>query len=124
MAHSELLERAKTYSATRQLPRETQSLLGAGQDGTVWRTSADTAVKVFHREGAFASELAAYQRLAELDMVKVNEFVIPRLIGFDDALQVIEKDIVSPPLPPRLWQVPPRPPAGLFAGGLAGLTAA
>ena len=73
------------------------ALLGAGQDGTVWRTSVRTAVKIFHREGAYASELAAYQRLAELDMAQVNEFVIPRLIDFDDNLQVIEMDIVSPP---------------------------
>lgn len=41
--------------------------------------------------------MAAYQRLAELDMAQVNEFVIPRLIDSDDALQLIEMDIVSPP---------------------------
>lgn len=97
MTDSDLLERGQVYARLRGVQLNGTGFLGAGQDGTVWRTPADSAIKVFHREGAFACELAAYQRLAELDMAQVNEFVIPRVIDFDDNLQVIEMDIVSPP---------------------------
>jgi hypothetical protein len=65
--------------------------------GLARRLTAGRAVKVFRREEAYWSEKAAYQRLADLDLASVEEFIIPRLHDADDALQVIEMDIVSPP---------------------------
>jgi hypothetical protein len=97
MNECNLLNRGRIFAQSRRQQLDETALLGAGQDGTVWRTSSDTAIKVFHREGAYACELAAYRRLTELHIARVNEFVIPRFIDSDDTLQVIEMDIVSPP---------------------------
>ncbi len=71
--------------------------IGSGNDGFVWRTSRQTAVKVFWREDTYQRELACYERLRDRHVAKVKHFKVPRLIDFDDELSVIEMELVTPP---------------------------
>jgi hypothetical protein len=41
------------------------SRLGHGQDGNVWQSDRNTAVKVMFREDSYFNELICYERLAE-----------------------------------------------------------
>jgi len=67
MDDSDLLARARTYAQARWLQLDEARPLGFGQDGSIWRTTTPTAIKVFRREQAYYSELACYQRLREGD---------------------------------------------------------
>lgn len=97
MNDSDLLARAKQYVQTRRLQLDESGTLGFGQDGTIWRTTTPTAIKVFRREQAYFTELACYERLGAHNITRIEEFSIPGLVDSDDELQVIEMDIVSRP---------------------------
>jgi hypothetical protein len=71
--------------------------LGGGTDGHVWHSGRDTAVKAFHREKNYLMELQCYQRLREHNVVKIEQFAVPRLVWHDIDLLVIEMSMVSPP---------------------------
>jgi hypothetical protein len=71
--------------------------LGAGTDGAVWKTSKNTAIKVFERPRIYNTELASYQRLQEEGVRKLGRFNVPSLVEWDEVLLVIEITIVSPP---------------------------
>ena len=71
--------------------------IGSGNDGIVWRTSRQTAVKAFWREDTYQREKACYERLRDRHVAKVKHFKVPRLIDFDDELSVIEMELVTPP---------------------------
>ena len=71
--------------------------LGYGKDGSVFATSVPTAVKVFFRRDVYARELACYQRLAEHEVEEIRGHAVPRLLGWDDELFVVEMEIVSRP---------------------------
>lgn len=65
MSNTELFERAKRYAEARSLAFDADRLLGSGQDGAIWRTTAQTAIKVFQRPETYSTELACYERLRE-----------------------------------------------------------
>ena len=73
------------------------SPLGHGNDGTVWASTRDSAVKAFHREKNYRLEVECYQRLKDAGIEKIDDFSVPRLFGFDDELLVIEIEVVEPP---------------------------
>lgn len=73
------------------------SLLGTGQEGYVWKTDRDSAIKVFDRANNFDRELGCYEILAGLQVSEINGFTVPELIGSDASLRIVEMSIVSPP---------------------------
>jgi hypothetical protein len=71
--------------------------LGWGQDGVVVPTSLKSALKAFRYEELYRQELAVYQRLADWEVTSVRGFAVPRLLGYDDDLWVLEMQIVERP---------------------------
>ena len=71
--------------------------LGSGAEGFVFASPSSTAIKVFTHREKFEHELAAYERLLEHDVIDVLGFAVPRLVGSDANLLVIEMTIVQPP---------------------------
>jgi hypothetical protein len=71
--------------------------LGFGQDGHVWKTFHKTAVKAFERTRNYTVERDCYQRLLDADVSLIDGLNVPRLVEFDDELQIIEMEIVKPP---------------------------
>lgn len=71
--------------------------LGYGKDGTVFSTSLATAVKVHVYRESYERELAGYRRLRDYEVIEVLGHNVPRLLGCDDQLRVIEMTIVRPP---------------------------
>jgi len=71
--------------------------LGFGQDGAVWRSSRETAIKVLERERTYLNERDAYLLLQDQQISHIGPFDVPQLYGFDDSLRVVEIGIVSPP---------------------------
>lgn len=100
--------RASLYAQRRGLgigPR-----LGFGKDGTVISTlpsdalqgnwNGPVAIKALSRHDLYARELSVYHRLAEHGIggpVRVCGHNVPRLLGHDDELLVIEMTIVARP---------------------------
>ena len=70
---------------------------GYGTDGAIWRTHLESAMKVLQRERNYLVERDCYQRLQRHDVIDISGFAVPRLIAFDDELQIIEMNLVSPP---------------------------
>ncbi|KAA1260513.1 hypothetical protein LF1_30530 [Rubripirellula obstinata] len=93
---NDLLEKANEYAASNRISLE-ENLLGFGQDGSVYRSSRDTAVKSFYRERNYFTERDCYFRLMDLDWISVGDFTIPRFVNHDDELMIVEMNIVSPP---------------------------
>lgn len=87
--------RLQIYTTNRQLT--ILSPLGHGQDGNVWQSDRNTAVKVLFREDSYFNELVCYERLAERNVTKVRGCEIPKVRDFDDELLVLEITIVEPP---------------------------
>lgn len=71
--------------------------LGFGQDGHVFITHSNTAVKVLARPENFRLELACYERLNESGVTELGGFAVPRLRDFSEQLCVIEMSVVDPP---------------------------
>ncbi|TWU06236.1 hypothetical protein [Stieleria varia] len=90
-------ERAKEFCKLREMTLDQAHLLGQGQEGYVWSTSNESAVKVFERARNFETELECYQILHNESVHELDGFTIPRLLDHDNELQVIEMTIVSPP---------------------------
>ena len=90
-------QRAEQYANQHGIRIRFDRRLGFGNDGSVWATDKKSAVKSFEREENYIRERSCYQRLEDLSVEKVGNFAIPRLIGYDDDLWIIEMDIVSPP---------------------------
>jgi hypothetical protein len=95
MTSSNLEKKANQYA--KQAGIEIVSQLGYGTDGTVFETDRESAVKVVERERNYLHELQCYQRLKAKKISKLRGFSIPRLLGHDDPLMVIEMTIVTPP---------------------------
>ena len=89
------LERAALYAKSKDLAID--KTLGGGYDGLVLSTSGRTAIKAFNYDQLYRQELAVYRRFLERKFFQADDFQIPRLIGSDDQLNVIEMTIVSPP---------------------------
>jgi len=45
----------------------------------------------------YIAERISYERLAAANVDRIGEFAVPRLINFDNALMIIEMEIVEPP---------------------------
>jgi hypothetical protein len=71
--------------------------LGFGFDGIVFSTDRQSALKAFRYEPLYLRERDVYLRLQEHGIVEMSGFKVPRLLGFDDALWIVEMTIVSPP---------------------------
>lgn len=71
--------------------------LGFGFDGIVFCTDRQSALKAFRYEPLYLRERDVYLRLQEHGIVEMSGFKVPRLLGFDDELLVVEMTIVSPP---------------------------
>jgi len=63
--------------------------LGDGNDGAVWESSLNTAIKVLERTDSYPRELDAYLRLQERDVSQIEGLAVPRLIGHDHTRQVV-----------------------------------
>ena len=97
MTDSKLLLQAEEYANRCDIPLPFKSRLGSGEEGCVWGTAFDTAIKAFDREKNFNLELKAYEILQFNNTSEIKPFNVPRLIGYDEDLLVIEISIVSPP---------------------------
>ena len=88
-------QRSWQYANSRS--RKILDPLGGGYDGAVYSTDAHSAIKIFRYKKLYQRERDVYQRLQELNLFEVCGCRIPRLIDFDDALEVVEMEIVQPP---------------------------
>jgi hypothetical protein len=91
----ELLAVSASYAANRG--RSLLRFLGDGNDGVVWESNQQTAIKALERRDSYFRERDAYLRLQELAIVDIQGFAVPWLIGFDDIRQVVEMTVVFPP---------------------------
>lgn len=97
MSPDELEARARDYARSRDLEIDFAQPLGFGQDGRVWKSFHRTAVKAVERLRNYTAERECYQRLLDADIHVIEGLNVPRLVDFDDSLQVIEIGIVAPP---------------------------
>ena len=96
MPNSDHEARAKQYSTLSGISINFASLLGEGTDGKVWKSSRGSAVKVLDRVPAYYNERESYLRLAEYGLTKkIDHFWVPRLLGYDDDLLVVEMQIIT-----------------------------
>jgi hypothetical protein len=95
MPNPRLLANAKRYVQTRDA--HITNCIGGGTDGTVWKTDQPSAIKVLELEKNYRMELGRYQRLADHGVRNVLGLVVPRILGWDDDLMVVEMELVSPP---------------------------
>jgi hypothetical protein len=94
-SRDELELRVKDYCVANAI--QMQQRLGFGAQGIVFATDRATAIKVHGFEPAYRRERDVYVRLQENEVAEIRGLVIPRLRQFDDARQIIEMDLVSPP---------------------------
>jgi hypothetical protein len=80
-----------------QRGRRLKRFLGDGNDGAVWESDQQTAVKPLERRDSYIRERDAYLRLKELSIVDIQGFAVPILIDFDDTKQIVEMTVVFPP---------------------------
>jgi hypothetical protein len=91
----ELSEKAIQYAAERDL--QIIRFLGYGNDGAVWETSQQTAIKVLERESSYNREKERYLRLKEHSLSKIDGFEVPDFYDSDDELQIVEVSMIYPP---------------------------
>ncbi|MEZ6103367.1 MAG: hypothetical protein R3E01_30865 [Pirellulaceae bacterium] len=91
----QLLAVATSYAASRG--RSLLRFLGDGNDGAVWESDQQSAIKALERRDSYLRERDAYLRLQELGIVDVQGVTVPWLIGFDDTKQIVEMTVVFPP---------------------------
>lgn len=94
----ELYDRAAAYLSLSGGSEKIKTRLGDGTDGCVWRSTADTAVKAYWDARGYWNEKDTYIRLKDYGYTKrIGRFWVPKLIGCDDDLMVVEMDIVQEP---------------------------
>src|SRR3954468_24258967 len=71
--------------------------IGHGIDGTVWKSSRQSAIKTYYRHDAFERERDCYRRLFEHNVRSLSDFDVPELLNYHNELQIIEMTIVFPP---------------------------
>ena len=98
----DLWERCSRYADRHEIviKEDERFKVGSGQDGSVWATTTNTAVKVLNFEPLYDRERSAYFRLLEHDVSKVLGCFVPRLVDYDDELWVVEMTIVTRPFEP------------------------
>lgn len=95
MANPVLELRANAYAIENELT--ITEYLGGGEDGGVWATDQQMALKFCEREKNYLRELACYDILERNGIDSINGCDIPRLIGWDDDLLLIQMLVVKPP---------------------------
>ena len=76
--------------------------LGAGIHGVVFVVEDNlkpgrSAVKIHQYEVAYQRECAAYQRLTEREVFRIQGCNVPQLLGWDDETYAVEMSIVTRP---------------------------
>jgi hypothetical protein len=98
MSNLDQQTRGRMYAALSGITLDFARPLGDGTDGKVWMSDKETAVKVLERMVGYYNERDSYLRLEEYGITeKIEGFWIPRLIGYDDELWVIEMQAISKP---------------------------
>jgi hypothetical protein len=92
-----LKERATEYARLSQININLERRLGFGQDGAVWKSDRNTAVKSLLRLDNYRNELRCYQRFLQKNVTRIFRFSVPQLVKWNDSLQIIEMKIVTPP---------------------------
>jgi hypothetical protein len=100
MGRTELVERAEEYCRRKGLALAQQ--LGFGVHGIVFsvRSQSETgrrAIKAHERQADYHRERDAYLRLEEHGIQTIRDCAVPRLLGFDDNLWIIEMTVVTRP---------------------------
>ena len=80
-----------------QRGRSLMRFLGDGNDGAVWESDQQTAIKALERRDSDVRERDAYLRLQERSIVDLQGFAVPILVDFDDTKQIVEMTVVFPP---------------------------
>jgi hypothetical protein len=88
---------AKQYAQLCRISLNLKTPLGYGNDGTVWRSSRQTAVKAYESTVKYDRELECYQRFARGKVRSIHGLAVPELIAYSHVLHVIEMRIVTPP---------------------------
>jgi len=96
----ELLARAQAYCNQHGL--HLLKSLGHGMQGIVYSASRtkevhESAIKVHSQKAAYLRERDVYLRLSENNATRIRGLAIPRLLGTDDNLLIIEMALVHPP---------------------------
>ena len=97
MIDPDLQSAAVRYAELSGIKLDLKTPLGVGTDGVVWVSDKMTAVKVLHRQHDYEIEVECYQRLRSNNIVSIDGFAVPQLLGFDEELRTIEMHIVTPP---------------------------
>lgn len=92
-----LWENARRYAERRSISVARELRLGYGSDGTVWKSSTNSAVKAVSLDKNFRDERDSYLRLRDAGVTQIGVFAVPTLIDHDDSLRVVEMEIVRPP---------------------------
>ncbi len=71
--------------------------LGDGNDGGVWETNHQTAIKALERRDSYMRERDAYFRLRDSGVTEIRGFAVPCFVDHDDTRQVVEMTVVFPP---------------------------
>ena len=100
MSKVELLRRANEYATRTGLTIGDE--LGAGVHGIVYAATSQAeggqpAVKVYDRELFYQRERDVYLRLRDRGVTSIRGCNVPKLLGYDDRLWVIEMTIVARP---------------------------
>jgi hypothetical protein len=92
-----LEQNAKAYAKLSGISLNLKTPLGYGNDGCVWKSNRQSAVKAFERQDNYRRESRCYQRLAEHGVRFIQGLAIPQLLGLDDRLMIVEMQLVAPP---------------------------
>ena len=88
---------ATAVDYAQQRGRLLMRFLGDGNDGAVWESDQQTAIKALERRDSYVRERDAYLRLQERSIVDLQGFAVPILVDFDDTKQIVEMTVVFPP---------------------------
>lgn len=91
----EAVARAEQYAEMYGLKLVRQ--IGFGNDGVVYLTDKQTAVKAVMRRDTYERERDAYRRLLELNIHSIAGFSVAELLNYHNTLQVIEIQQLAPP---------------------------
>lgn len=93
----EIRIRASMYARDRGFAIRFANRLGVGNDGWVWPSTRNTAVKAFERERPYQCEKHSYLRLQDAGISQIGRLTVPNLIGYDDERLIVEMTTVSAP---------------------------
>ena len=108
------LTRAQAYADANKISLIREDPFGYGMDGTIWRTSRHSVVKVFEHEKNYRDELECYRRFQAAGVETISGFAVPELIGFHAKLHGHGNQDRLAAVSARLRQSLPRRPAALL----------